>query len=266
VINYLPGLKLYLDSTASTVPFGMIPMSLGEKPVLLVSHFREGAKIPSTAQYGHEQVMRTRIRINPDGSATGTAQISQKGIPAISMREGMRSLRGDQEEFAVRRLLEMQGVHGTGTLQKDDPNELLDVYNFSISFNLEDLLVVASTTGMPIKPVTTSLFPIGTFMAGAYEPVPRKATVCSGGRSVEEYVYEFPASMTIVGFPKDFEFSSPAFDYRATYRKSGNALTVTRDLRDKTATNVCSSGYAAEYQKSARSILRDLRSQVLISN
>jgi len=266
VINYLPGLKLYLDSTASTVPFGMIPMSLGEKPVLLVSHFREGAKIPSTAQYGHEQYMRTRIRINPDGTATGSARITLKGIPALSMREGMRGLRGDQEELAVRRILELQGVHGTGTLQKDDPTELLDAYNFSISFNLEDLLVVASTTGIPIKPVASSPFPIGTFMAGAYEPAPKKATVCAGGRSVEEYLYEFPASMTIVGFPTDFEYSSTAFDYRATYRKSGNELTVTRDLRDKTATNLCSPEYAADYQKSARSILRDLRSQVLISN
>ncbi|WP_298270416.1 DUF3857 and transglutaminase domain-containing protein [Geobacter sp.] len=266
VINYLPGLKMYLDSTASTVPFGMLPLSLGEKPVLLVSHFQDGAKIPSTAQYGHEQIMRTRIRINPDGSATGTAHFSLKGIPAISMREAMRNLRGDLEEYAVRKLLGSQGVHGTGTLQKDDPKELLDVYNFSISFNLEDLLVVASTTGMPIKPVASSLFPIATITAGAYEPTPKKATVCSGGRSVEEYVFEFPASMTIVGFPKDFEYSSPSLDYRATYRKSGNELTVTRDLRDKTATNVCSSGYEAEYQKSARSILRDLRSQILISD
>ncbi|WP_298439655.1 hypothetical protein [Geobacter sp.] len=187
-------------------------------------------------------------------------------LPAISMREAMRNMRGDLEEYAVRKLLESQGVHGTGTLQKDDPKELLDVYNFSISFNLEDLLVVASTTGMPIKPVTSSLFPIAAITAGAYEPTTRKATVCSGGRSMEEYVFEFPASMTIVGFPKDFGYSSPSLDYRATYRKAGNELTVTRDLRDKTATNICTSGYQAEYQKSARSILRDLRSQILISN
>ncbi|MBI5656414.1 MAG: DUF3857 and transglutaminase domain-containing protein [Geobacter sp.] len=266
VINYLPGLKIYLDSTASTLPFGMLPMQLGEKPVLLASHYQEGAKIPSTAQYGHEQVMRTKIRINPDGTATGTAHFSLKGFPAIGMREAMRNLRGDQEEFAVKSLLESQGIHGTGTLQKDDPKELLDVYNFSISFKLEDLLIVASTTGMPIKPVAFSFFPIGMLIAGAYEPPPKKATICSGGRSVEEYVYEFPSSMTIVGFPKDFEYSSPAVDYRATYRKSGNELTVTRDFRDKTATNVCSSTYEADYQKIARNILRDLQSQVMISN
>jgi transglutaminase-like putative cysteine protease len=266
VINYLPGLNLYLDATASTVPFGMLPESLGEKPVLLVSHFREGAKIPSTARYGHEQVMRTKIRINPDGTATGTTRVSLRGLPATGMREAMRNLRSDQEEFAVRSSLESQGVHGSGTLQKDDPKELLDVYSYNVSFNLEDLLVVASTTGMPIKPVVYSMFPIEAFTGNAYEPTPKKATVCYGGRSVEEYVYEFPDSMTIVGFPKDFEYSGPALDYRATYRKSGNTLTVTRDLRDKTTSNICSPEHVADYQKSARNILRDLRSQVLISD
>jgi transglutaminase-like putative cysteine protease len=266
VINYIPAMNLYLDATASTIPFGMLPMSLGEKPVLLVSHYREGARIPTTSQYGHAQVMRTKIRINPDGSASGTTQVNLKGYPALTLREAMRGMPSGQDELVVRKFLESQGTHGTGSLRKDDPTELLDAYNFSISFDLEDLLLVASTTGMPIKPVSSSVIPIGMFTRGAYEPEPKKATSCSGGSSIEEYVYEFPSSMTIVGFPKDYAFSSPAIDYKATYRKSGNELTVTRELRDKTTTNVCTAGYAAEYRKSTRNILRDLRSQVLISN
>lgn len=266
VINYIPRMNLFVDSTASNVPFGMLPVPLGEKPVLLVSHFHGGQKAPSMAQYGHEQVMRTAVRVNPDGSATGTTQISLKGLPAISAREIMRKLRGDQEEYAVRKLLEAQGSHGSGTLQKDDPTELLDVYSFSISFKLEDLVTVASTTGMPIKPVIFSFLPIETAMGDAYEPLPKKATTCNGGHSVEEYVYEFPATQTIVGIPRDYKFSSPAIDYTATYRKSGNTLTVRRELHDKTRSNVCSVEFTEEYRKSARAILRDIKSQVLISN
>ncbi len=266
VINYIPGMKLFLDSTAANVPFGMLPMSVAEKPALLASNFREGQKTPSMAQYGHEQIMRTTVRINPDGSATGTTRVSLKGAPAISAREAMRNLRGDQEEYAVRKLMEAQGIHGSGKLQKDDPAELLDIYNFSITFKLEDLVVAASTTGMPIRPVVYSFLPIVAFVNDAYEPAPKKATPCSGGRSVEEYVYEFPGSQTIVGFPKDYEFSSPAIDYKASYRKSGNSLTVRRELRDKTPSNVCSVEFAEEYRKSARTIMRDIKSQVLISN
>lgn len=266
VINYIPSMKLFLDSTAADIPFGMIPTALGEKPVLLVSHFREGQKTPSTAQYGHEQILRTKIVVNSDGSATGTTHVSLKGDPALSARYAMRKLRGDQEEYAVRKIMESQGIHGTGKLQKDDPTELLDVYNFSVSFKLEDLINVASTTGMPIKPVVYSFLPIAAFVNDAYEPIPKKSTSCNGGRSIEEYVYEFPESLTMVGFPKDYEFSSPAIDYKATYRKSGNTLTVKRELLDKTSSNVCSVGFTEDYRKNARTIMRDIRSQVLISN
>src|SRR5271169_2187101 len=86
VINYIPKLDLFLDSTSSFTPYGMLPNNLGEKPVLLVSNYREGKKTPSTAQYGHEQSMRTKIRINADGSAGGEMELQLKGLPAISAR------------------------------------------------------------------------------------------------------------------------------------------------------------------------------------
>ncbi len=264
VINYVPAMKLFLDSTASYVPFGMVPVALGEKPVLLVSHFQDGARVPSTAQDGNEQIMHTKIRINPDGTATGTTQISLKGYPAIGARYYMRRLRGDQEDYMVRAVLKSQGVHGTGTIQKDDPTELLDSYRYGFAFQLADLLVAASTIGMPIQPVVSSSLPISAFVKGAYDPPHKKANVCSGGHSVEEYEYVFPPSITIVGYPKDFTFSSPAIDYTATYRKSGNALVIKRELRDKTATNVCTPEYEVEYKKSARAIMRDIKAQVLL--
>lgn len=266
VINYIPSQKLFLDSTASNMPFGMLPISQAEKPVLLVSHFVEGKKTPSMAQYGHEQIMRSNIRINADGTATGTTRISLKGVPAIGARDVMRNLRGDQEEYAVRQILEAQGIHGTGTLEKDDPTERLDAYNLSISYNLEDLVNVASTISMPIRPVVYSFLPIATVLNDAYEPTPKKAIPCLGGHSVEEYIYEFPTSQTIVGVPKDYEFSSPAIDYKATYRKSGNTLTVNREIWDKTSSGVCSIEFTEGYRKNARTIMQDIKSQVLISN
>jgi hypothetical protein len=176
----------------------------------------------------------------------------------------MRRLRGDQEDYTIRAMLKSQGVHGTGTIQKDDSAELLDAYGYGFTFKLEDLLVLASTTGMPIQPVVSSSLPISTFVRGAYEPTPKKASVCMGGHSVEEYEYVFPASLTVVGYPKDYSFSSPAIDYTATYRKSGNSLVIKRELRDKTTTNVCSPEYENEYKKSARTIMRDIKAQVLL--
>ena len=217
----------------------MLPMSLGEKPVILVSHYREGMKTPSTAQYGHEQTMRTSVTIKSDGSAIGDTEMSLKGLPAVVTRAIMRAAPSGQEEFMVERMLEAQGMHGKGTLKKDDPAPLIDTYRLSMSFSLQDYVTIGSATGMPVKPVAGSFFPIEQFLASAYEPESKKPQTCSGGKSVEEYVLEFPDTLKIVAIPKDFEMSSSLIDYRATYRKSENTLTVRRELTDKTSTNVC---------------------------
>lgn len=88
---------------------------------------------------------------------------------------------------------------------------------------------------------------------------------CGGGHSIEEYRYEFPSTLTIVGYPKDYEFSGSVVDYKATYRMSGTTLTVKRELRDKTMSNVCSPGFTEDFRKVEREILRDTRAQVLIT-
>lgn len=266
VINYVPGMNLFLDSTSSDTPFGMLPMQLGEKPVLLVTHYREGMKTPSTAQYGHEQTMRTHIRIKSDGSATGDTAVSLKGMPAITARAVMRKVQGGQEELVVKSMLESQKMHGSGTLKKDDPEPLIDTYKLSMSFSLQDYVTVGVATGMAVKPVAGSFFPIEHFLASAYEPEPKKPQTCSGGKSIEEYVLEFPDTLKIVAIPKDYEHSSALIDYRATYRQAKNTLTVRRELKDKTSTNVCSPQVMADYKKSILSIARDLKAQVLVSD
>lgn len=266
VINYIPSMKLFVDSTSSEMPFGMIPNLLGEKPVLLVSHYRDGMMIPSTSNYGHEQIMKTTIRVNADGSATGSSRISLRGLPAIAMRALLRKLPGDQEDLAARKFLEGQGFHGTAKLHKDDPTDLLDVYQLSIDFKLDDLLAISSTTGMLIRPVVSSVLPISSFLGGVYEPEEKKPAMCSGGRSIEEFVYEFPESLKMVAVPKDYELSTPAIHYSATYRKSGNNLTIRRELHDKTATNICTVDFMKEYKKAARNLVADLKSQVFLTN
>lgn len=266
VINYIPSLNLFLDSTSSFTPYGMLPDGLGQKPVLLVSHYRDGKMTPSTAQYGHEQVMRTNIRINENGSATGNTELSLKGIPAIAARAVMRNLPREQEDYAATKMLEAQGAHGSAKMQKDDPTELLDSYKLSFSFKLDDYVTVGSATGIPIRPVVMSFFPLEGFLRHAYEPLPKKRHPCNGGVSVEEYVLEFPQSLQVVAVPKDFEMSSQAIDYRSTYRKSSNTLTVRRELKDKTPGNVCSTEYAADYKTNMLKIAKDLKSQILLSD
>lgn len=266
VINFVPSLNLFLDSTSSTTPFGMLPVILGEKPALLVSKYREGIKTPSTAQDGHEQVMLTKIRINENGSATGSMDLKLKGVPGISARAAFRDLPREQEGLAAKKMLEAQGMHGTGSISKDDPTALLDSYRLAVSFNLEDFVTMGSASGIPIRPAVVSFLPIEGFLHNAYDLLPKKQHVCTGAVSIEDYVLEFPESLKILAIPKDFSVTGSIIDYKATYKKSANTLTVHRELKDKTSSNICSPEYAAEYQKIMLGIAKDLKSQILISD
>jgi hypothetical protein len=178
----------------------------------------------------------------------------------------MRALSGGQEEVVVQKMLESQGVHGTGTLKKDDPEPLIDTYGLSLSFSLKDFIPMGAPAGIEVKPVNGSFFPIGGYMAEAYAPVPKRPQTCSGGRSVEEFVLEFPDTVKIVAIPKDYEVTGNLIDYRATYRRSNNTLTVRRELIDKTTTNVCAPQLMADLKESAMSVSRDLKAQVLVSD
>lgn len=264
VINYVPRWNMFLDSTSSSTPYGKLPVTLGEKPTLLVSHYREGMKTPSTAQDGGQQILRTEIQIKEDGSATGKAQLSLKGIPGITLRALMRLIPREQRDLLAEKLLEKQGSHGHGTLTTDDPEPLLDTYNLTVSFKLDDFITVGTATALPIKPVMVTLLPIDGLMQAGYEPLPKKEHVCTGGVSVEEYSYQFPPSVKIVGLPKGMEVTSPIIDYKSTYTKSGNTVTVRREFKDKTATNVCSAEYAAEYKKLVLKVAKDVKSQILL--
>jgi transglutaminase-like putative cysteine protease len=266
VINYLPAMKLFVDATSSDTPFGMLPRGLGEKPVLLVSRYQEGMKTPSTAQYGHEQIMTTHIRIKPDGTAAGDVDVRLRGYPAIAARAVMRAAPGGQEDFIAEQMLKVQGMHGKGTLKKDDPAALNDTYRYAVSFSLQDYAPIGTATGLSVKPVAASFLPIEQITAEAYLPEMKRPQFCIGGKSVEEYVLEFPAGVKFLAVPADYTLKSDRLDYTATYQRSKNILTVRRELTDKTQTNICTQKEAAEYKKALLGVSRDLKAQVLISD
>ncbi|HSQ78749.1 MAG TPA: hypothetical protein VLN91_07640, partial [Nitrospirota bacterium] len=204
--------------------------------------------------------------IKSDGTAAGDAEWSLRGLPAIAVRAIMRAAPSGQEELMAEKMLEAQGMHGKGTLKKDDPEALNDTYKLGMSFSLQDYVTVGAASGLLVKPVATSFFSIERFMAAAYGPEPKKPQACSGGKSVEEYVLEFPDTVKIMAIPKDYKLSTALVDYAATYRQSKNTLTVRRELTDKTPTDICTPQEMAEYKNAILSIARDLKAQVLISD
>lgn len=265
VINYIPALDLFVDSTASDIPFGMLPFQLAQKPVLPVGHYREGVTIPSQAQYGHKQHMKTSLKVHEDGTAEGVIHIQLEGNPAVSARTLMRPLQKNQEAELVKSLVASAGYHGSGELtSRESAEELADHYSFDLRVKIEDFIPVQDATGMSIRPAVGSHLPVALFMGDVFSPLPKRDTYCYGGKSIEEYEIEFPSTVSVLSVPKATSIRTALLDYTSTYKLDGNKLAVRRELVDKTPSNICAPEVAGQYVKTANVILKDIKSQILL--
>ncbi len=262
VINYLPKWKLFVDSTSSDTPFGMLPDSDKGKPVLLVEHFVAGMKTPVSAPGTNVQDLVADIEVLPDGSARGKVDVRLRGVPAVVARAGWRTVSQDSENQWLKDLFTRNGQIGSATMEKDDPKPLLSKFDYSISFEQKEFLLADSAGGFHIYPPTPSYFSIYDLVS-VPDQIEETAVACSNGKSQEKFVYRFPQNFKILDYPKDKVIDGKYLHYEAHYKLSGNVLTVTREIEDSTPGPVCSPELIAAQTKTLQTISRNLRSQVV---
>jgi len=264
VINYIPSLNVYADSTSNSTPFGMLPFSDSDKPVLFVDNYQVGTKTPSTPVGANQQYMKTILRIKPDGSATGEVSVQLKGMLAVNARAGFRDYSKDAEADLVKNVFRATGFIGSGTFAKEDPKALIDTYKYAAKFEVNDLIIVPGPGAFSIQPLFYNLAPISNYIAAALIDLDAvDKSTCSNGRSIEEYIYEFPKGMKILAAPDNIKLDSEHLSYSATYQLKGNSLAVTRTFDDRTSGNVCSSEDLAALKSFAQKVKPNFRAQVV---
>ncbi|WP_167399922.1 DUF3857 domain-containing transglutaminase family protein [Massilia violaceinigra] len=264
VINYLPAFDLFLDSTSSTTPFGMLPYSSQDKPALLVDGFKEGLKTPAAQPGSNAQTMKTRIKINDDGSVTGSVDVATKGEYALGLRNGLRSAGKETMDDMVKNVLKSMGYTGTGKFESDDPTALINTLNYKASFEFKNFTQFPGAGAFVIHPLFTSSSPVASFMLGGSDDDETLTEFsCSNGASLEEYVFTFPKKMKVLAVPDNMTVKSANVSYKASYRLKGNQLTVTREIDDRTRGNVCAPAIATEYKAFSKKVLTNLKAQVV---
>lgn len=263
VINYLPGLGLFADSTSDSTPFGMLPFGSADKPVLLVDGFREGLRSSRAPHDANRQTMKTQVTIKPDGSATGKVDVSLQGMYAVNSRARFRQLSRDDEEELVEKIFNSNGRVGAGTLTKEDPADLRDHYQYGVSYELREFLPLPGAGALNITPLFYSEAPINRYLLPAIVPEVTEDTSCAGGHSVEEYVFELPKTLTVLAIPANVTVNDEFLRYRATYRRKGNTIHVKRELDDQTPGNVCSPAVSRAYKRFASRVMQDVRAQIV---
>ena len=263
VITYIPSLDLYADSTAATVPFGSLPNGSAGKPVLLVEGHHEGASTPLREAGRDGQKLRTTVRIAADGSVKGSQQVELSGRLAVMARDQFRELPAVEATKMVRRYFERMALRADGTVRYPDARPLQD--DFSIEADFEVSRMLPPSGGLQTQPWFISYAPIASIVARNLGSVdqPEGESGCGGIYSEEEYTIELAPGMRIASLPGNVEIEEGNVAFRATYRREGNRIHISRRLDDRTPGPVCSPEYNAAYTRTMQKILPGLREQIV---
>lgn len=263
VINYIPSMDLYLDSTASTIPFGMLPFSDSGKPVMWVENYRDGTRTPVPPVGNDRQIMKSSIKVNDDGSISGSVNVSLKGLFAVWMRSSLRNMSKDAEKDIVKNVFKEQGRIGNGQFEMEDAKPLLDRYSYKATFNVKDFINRPGAGAFYVQPIIFSMSPVSHFTQSAIEQTEKVDVACHSAYSREEYKYTFPKGMKILAVPHNVVLKNDFLSYKATYSLKGRVLTVTREMDDRTKGNICSPAIQKAYQSFAKKMANDLRAQIV---
>lgn len=263
VINYLPEFDLFVDSTSDSTPFGMLPYGDEDKPVLLVEGYKNGLKTPGQQSVNNRQEVKTEVKIDADGTATGSVEVYQKGRIATQSRAWARKFTREIEDDFVKNMLLKQGMIGSGKFEKDNPTELLDSYHYKASLNAEKYIKLPGAGAFYIAPPLGFAPPMLGLLQFTLEPEKEADITCSGGTLIEEYSIDLPDAIKVLSVPDDLNISNEYVSYSASYILVGNTLNVMRTLVDMKNGNICSPQYIQEYNKIALKAIDNIKEQVL---
>lgn len=264
VINYIPSLDLYLDSTASTVPFGSLPQAVAGKRVLLVDGYRDDTVTPSPQQGNDWQRMRTRLTIAADGSVRGNVSVELNGRMAVAAREQFREAGERARAEMVRNYFRSSGLIADGSLRVDAPEGSPERMTMESDYRVEGMLAVPG--GFEVSPWFMSMMPISGIVGSQLPDPTRPAgeSACGGARSEERYEYEIDPALRIAALPPDLEATEGPVTYTARHRREGNRIVVERVLDDRTPGPLCTAEYNAAYGRLMKTVMTNLRAQVVL--
>ena len=261
VLNYIPALDLFTDSTDPATSFGRLPYMLYAKPVL-----SDDPKVPRHIPVdtgANTQTMKTTLVIEEDGSVQGRVDIELSGLYALNSRAQFRRMEAQQRKDFVKEMFRRANLQAEGTLELDDPAPLTDKFHLAGTFRVAKAIGFPGTGGLAIAPWFYNEAPALRWAQQAAMPSEEVESVCGAARSVEEYEITLPASMRVVAVPDPVAVNAPLLGYEAMYKLDGSQLAVRRVVEDRTPPGLCSAALMREFREAAKVVLKDVRQQLL---
>ncbi|MGU7778548.1 DUF3857 domain-containing protein [Burkholderia sp. PU8-34] len=261
VINYVPEIKLFLDTTDGRTVFGRLPVADQDKPVLSASS-DVPARTPAD-KGNNTQVLSSRLHIDNDGSVDGDIAVEVTGLYAELARQRLLNIGKDEQARFIREAFRRDGFEADGTFDFDDPLPLVDHFSYKGTFKVRKAVRYPGSGGLSITPWLYTEAAVDHFAKLALLPVEPQDTVCLPGATKEEYVITLPEKLQVLSLPEGAKVDNKFLSYESRYSLEGRELKATRTLSDRSPANICPADVSKRISEALRPVLDDVRQQLL---
>lgn len=259
-ITYIPGLDLYLDSTASPIAAGYLPIPELGKTVVLTQ----------TGELGHTPAnQRGKVdtallfKVNARGGADFTHDSTVEGWGAEFNRFVFKAMQPADRDQLVGNVLSMYGQSGSGVIEFGSLEGNANTFKSTIKGHTGNLVNLPGPTGVPT--LTSLAGGIAQNVFTFFTENERTQTfTCVSGEIFEQARLEFPGKVQVLAVPKAVSLKKAGFDYQATYVKKANTVLITRHYVFAKADALCTPQDFRAMKPAIESMVNDLKSQIIV--
>lgn len=247
-ISYIPSLDLYLDSTDSTMPFGLLPDNDAGKPVLATraAPALRRTPLPDPDSFKVERIVTLKVAL--DGSAVRTTDIRGHGRSAVAVQQFLQSVGPGGEADWARRTMASNGYEGDGKLEvlpanagKDDSGVLA----VRFTERIRNYVSQPEAGVLSFLPGINGPVPMAA-VAGRFTEAQRlQDTRCEPFAVEDSMTIELPHAMQVLYVPKNLDIRQDGLTYEAHYTRDGNRYHLQRRVRASNPRGWCT---PLEYQ------------------
>ncbi len=259
-ITYVPSLDLYLDSTATPIAAGYLPIPELGKPVVLT----QSGKLARTPSRQLSQVDGALVfKINPQGAADFTNDNTVQGWGTEFNRFLFKSMTPTDRSQLTQKVLSMYGQTGSGEIETDPLDSNAPTFKSTVTGRTENLVNLPGPTGVPT--LSSLAGGIGqnvfSFMS---EKDRTQSFSCASGTIKETARFDFPKEVNILAVPKGASLDIGGFNYQTTYVKEGNSVLITRSYAFTHPEALCSPQDFVAMKPAIEGMVNDLKSQIIV--
>ena len=224
-ITYIPEFDVYVDSTAGTARFGVLPFNEAGKRALLTGVTDGDTRLVTLplTQAGTDSVtVATEIMFGQHGDGQGHQRSWE---PRANMdwiaRSIFSQLRAGSESHFAQLMLTASGADGTGRYVHGDIHNLKEPLSYSTVFEIPDFHPYPRPGAMRVPRGLGGLNNIASAFDGLGTGKRRSPLLFKGGHFSETTRVDLPISLRVTSLPKPAVVASSFGSYKSSYAVEG---------------------------------------------